>query len=88
MAEAEAQSNSLNAEELLELLRSDGDQDDCQAGVVSNKVGLYDACQNMITYLCLHPDDCGAEQLKFRPGPGHLSCMHHVMQQLAKELPD
>ena len=45
MAEAEAQSNSLNAEELLELLRSDGDQDDCQAGVVSNMVGLHDACR-------------------------------------------
>ena len=40
MAEAEAQSKSLNAEELLELLRSDGDQDDCQAGVVNEKVRI------------------------------------------------
>ena len=48
MAEAEAQSTSLNAEELLELLRSDGDQDDCQAGVVSNKVGSHDALHYII----------------------------------------
>ena len=44
MTGAEAQSSSLNAEELLELLRSDGDQDECQAGVVTNKVVLPRMC--------------------------------------------
>lgn len=45
MTGAEAQSSSLNAEELLELLRSDGDQDECQAGVVTNKVMLLHMCK-------------------------------------------
>ena len=37
-AEAQAKSTSLGADELMDLLRDDGGADECQAGVVTDKV--------------------------------------------------